>query len=73
MKYLNRWRILIALVVLIFFIEYSPLVIPKGRYHPAIDGLPFSLWLGIILAILVVSLTYIGSKLYMKIIEEENH
>jgi hypothetical protein len=72
MKYLNRWRLLVALVILIFIIEYSPLVIPKGRYNPTLDGLPFSLWLGIILTILVVSLTYIGSKLYMKIIEEES-
>jgi hypothetical protein len=71
MNYINRWRLLIASVILIFFIEYSPLVIPKGRYHPTLDGIPFSLWVGILLTIVVVSLTYIGSKLYSKIIEGE--
>jgi len=70
MDYLKRWRVLIGLLIFLFFIEYSPLVIPEGRSKPALFGVPFSLWLGIIFTTLVVLLTYIGSKIYMKVIEE---
>lgn len=71
MSYLNRWRLLVGLVVVLFFIEYSPLVIPPGEYKPMVFGIPFSLWLGTIFTIIVVALTYVGSKVYSKVIEEE--
>ena len=71
MRYLKRWRFLVGLVILLFLIEYSPLVIPQGQFKPLFFGFPYSLWLGILFAILVVSLTYIGSKIYLKVIDEE--
>jgi hypothetical protein len=72
MSYLKRWRLLVGLVVLLFLIEYSPLLIPQGQYKPILFGFPYSLWLGILCAMLVVFLTYIGSKIYPKVIDEEN-
>ncbi len=70
MYYLKRWRWLIVLVCIIGLIEYSPLIIPEGKYEPTLFGIPFSLWLGMIFTILVVLLTYLGSKIYLKVIEE---
>ena len=70
MYYLKLWRWLIVLVCIIGLIEYSPLIIPAGKYEPALFGIPFSLWLGMIFTILVVLLTYLGSKIYLKVIEE---
>ena len=67
----KRWRLLVILVVILFFIEYSPLVIPQGEYTPLAFGLPYSLWLGILFATLVVFLTYIGSRFFMDMIGEE--
>ena len=60
-------------MIILFFIEYSSLVIPPGEYTPMIFGIPFSLWLGMIFTVLVVSLTYVGSKIYSKVIEEEDN
>jgi uncharacterized membrane protein (DUF4010 family) len=71
MNHIKRWRLLVGLVILLFLIEYSPLVIPQGQYKPILFGFPYSLWLGILFAILVVFLTYIGSKIYLKVIGEE--
>lgn len=70
MTYQKRWRLLVMLIVILFLIEYSPLVIPQGEYTPFAIGIPYSLWLGILFATLVVFLTYIGSRIFMKVIGE---
>ena len=71
MSYLNRWRLLTGLVIFIFFIEYSPLVIPAGKFTPTLFGIPFSLWMGVLFTVLVVWLTYMGAKIYARKIEQE--
>lgn len=73
MLHLNRWYTIVALMFLLFLIEYSPLVIPSGQFKPMFLGLPFSLWLGIIGAALGVFLTYLASKIYRKTIGEDKN
>jgi hypothetical protein len=52
-------------------ITYTPAIIPAGRINPILMGLPYTLWMGILLTIILVTLTYIGSKVYPSQNEEE--
>lgn len=65
------WRICIAVVAVIVLITYTPAVIPSGTISPSFLGMPYSLWTGILLTILLVILTFIGSKVYPSQNEEE--
>lgn len=58
------WQITCALVVLFTALAFSPLVIPKGKYQPELLGLPYTLWMGIAVTIILVGLTYIGTKVH---------
>ncbi len=71
MNYLNHWRMLVAVMILLLFIEYSPLVLPAGQYKPMLFGIPFSLWLGIIGTALGVFLTYLAAKAHRKAFGED--
>ena len=56
------WRLCVAAVILIIIITFSPLVIAKGKINPFLFGLPYTLWMGIILTIVLVIITYIGGN-----------
>ena len=71
MNYFNRWRMLVAVMILLFLIEYSPLVISSGQYKPMLLGIPFSLWLGVIGTVLGVFLTYLAAKTHRKAFGED--
>jgi len=71
MNHINRWRIIVAAMILLFFIEFSPLVIPEGQYKPMFFGIPFSLWLGIIGAALGVLLTFFLARIHRKTFGED--
>ena len=47
-------------VVVLSAITFTPLVIPAGRYEPMLAGVPLTLWAGILIALLLVALTYVG-------------
>jgi hypothetical protein len=58
------WRICVTLVLLILALGYTPLFIPAGVYKPAVFGIPYSLWLGILVTAILVVLTFIGSRVH---------
>ncbi len=43
---------------------YTPLMIPNGVYKPMILGIPYSLWTSFLITVILVALTYIGSKVH---------
>jgi len=49
-----------ALVVTTF----TPLVIPYGIYKPLLLGLPYSLWISILISIGLVVLTFIATRVH---------
>lgn len=67
----TAWRISIAIVAIIILITYTPAVIPAGKIKPTLLGMPYSLWMGILLTIVLVTLTYIGSKIFPSQNEKE--
>ncbi|MEA3461327.1 MAG: hypothetical protein U9R49_05570 [Bacteroidota bacterium] len=58
------WTLCAVLVIVIMVLGYTPLMIPNGVYKPTILGLPYSLWTSMLATVLLVALTYIGSKVH---------
>ncbi len=65
------WRWLRTSVLIISLLTFTPLVIPQGVKDPMLFGVPYTLWVGFLEAMLLVSLTYLGTKLHPGIDEEE--
>lgn len=56
-------RILDGLAVAIFIASFSPLVIPQGESSPYLLGVPYTMWMGLLVSVLYVILAYIASTL----------
>ena len=56
------WRIYTALVFVLIVITFTPLIIPQGIYKPMVLGIPYTLWVSTLITLVLVLLTYLGSK-----------
>lgn len=54
----------IFLAVFVVAISFTPLVIPKNTFKPRLFGLPFSLWMGIFMTVVLVILTWIATRVH---------
>ena len=73
MKDKNRkyWRILRTAAIVLCLLVFTPLVIPEGVYKPELFGIPYSLWTSFIITVVLVFLTYLGTKVHRSNDEEE--
>lgn len=55
------WRILCVLAIGLTLLALSPVVIPEGRYQPELAGIPYPLWMGFLVSVLLVIVTYLGT------------
>lgn len=60
----TAWYVLIACAVLLTIITFTPFVIPQGVHKPELMGMPFTLWLTILITIVYVVLTFIGTRVH---------
>lgn len=67
-----KWNLCVLTVVCIIVMTYSPLVILPGKITPFFFGLPYTLWITILLTIVLVVLTYIGGKVIPHDEEDES-
>ena len=65
------WTLCGILVIVLMVLGYTPLMIPDGVYKPMIMGIPYSLWTSFLVTVILVTLTYIGSKVHPGSDEEE--
>lgn len=56
------WQICVTAVILIIILTFSPLVIEPGKIQPFLFGLPYTLWMGILLTIALVLITLIAGN-----------
>jgi hypothetical protein len=56
------WQLCVAAVILIIIFTFSPMVIAPGKVSPVLFGLPYTLWMGILLTIALVVITLIGGN-----------
>ncbi len=54
------WKICCALVIIIGVLTLTPLVIPEGVHQPELMGMPYTLWMGIVVSLLLWVITYVG-------------
>ena len=58
------WRVCCGLAGILAVVSFTPLVIPMGRSGPALEGLPYTLWVGLAVAVAFVALTFVGTRVH---------
>ncbi|MCB0668331.1 MAG: hypothetical protein KDC80_21040 [Saprospiraceae bacterium] len=54
-------RLAVALIVILIF---TPLVIPAHQSDPFLLGMPYSLWMGLLVSFVLLALTILGSLVH---------
>lgn len=58
------WKICCGAVILVAILTFTPVVTPVGRYQPKLMGMPYTLWVGILQAIILVAITFVGTRIH---------
>jgi hypothetical protein len=54
----------ISAALFLVIITFTPLVSPHGVYRPKFLGLPYTLWVGILITIGLVALTFLSTRIH---------
>ncbi len=60
----RAYNVLIILAILLSVLTFTPLVMPYGVYQPGFIHLPYTLWTGLLVAILFVCLTWLAVRMH---------
>ncbi|RMG21660.1 MAG: hypothetical protein D6730_17855 [Bacteroidetes bacterium] len=55
------WDLIRIAAVLVTALCLSPLVIPPNTYTPTLAGMPYSLWTSLLVCVVLLLLTYLGT------------
>jgi hypothetical protein len=58
------WRLCYGSAFVLSVLTFTPLVIPAGVYTPIVLGLPYTLWMGILITVALVLLTFLAGRVY---------
>jgi hypothetical protein len=58
------WKICYISALILSILTFTPLVIPYHTYKPMIGHVPYTMWMGFLIYILLVILTFIGIRVY---------
>lgn len=61
---MDTWKVCRILVVVSIFLTFSPLITPSGKHDPFFLGMPYTLWVGILEAFILVSITWLATKVH---------
>ena len=64
MKKSRPYKVLVLLAILLAVLTFTPLVMPYGKHQPSFLHLPYTLWTGLLVAILFVCLTWLAVRLH---------
>ena len=67
------WGLTRITLVILSVLVFTPLVIPKGIFTPELFGLPYTLWVGMLVYFFYVLLILIGISVHSKIYREEDN
>jgi len=62
----RQWLACRIVAVLTLLVALSPLTMPAGISNPSLMGTPYTLWVSLLLTILLLVLTWLGSQLQAK-------
>lgn len=58
------WRLCYGSAFTLSVLTFTPLVIPSGVHTPAVLGIPYTLWIGILITAALVLLTFGAGRFY---------
>jgi ABC-type transport system involved in cytochrome c biogenesis permease subunit len=58
------WLGCCAVMLIATILTFTPLVIPEGIYQPKLLGMPYTLWIGILMSIIMVLLVLLGTLVH---------
>ena len=61
---LTPWNLCKVAVGILILLTFTSLITPKGIHKPELFGMPYTLWVGIIEALILVGITWIGTKVH---------
>ena len=64
MKKENLWRLCKISIGVMIILTFTPLFTPSGIHEPTFIGMPYTLWIGIIEAFVLVTITWIGTQVH---------
>ena len=67
------WLIVKSMIIIISILVFTPIVTSNGDYKPELFGIPHTLWAGLLVYIILVSLNIIGVTVHSKIYEEADN
>ena len=67
------WTIIRIAIIVVSILVFTPLVIPKGVYTPELFGMPFTLWVGMVIYFTFLILILVGIAVHSKIFKEEKN
>ena len=71
MNYKLAWRIIVISVFICSTVQFSPWVLDKKMNTPNFLGMPFTLWFGILISLLIVLLTALGGYVFSRLKSDE--
>ncbi len=57
-------RLLTIAALVLSCITFTPLVIPYGKHEPSLFFFPYTIWTGLIVALLLVLVTYLATRVH---------
>jgi len=64
------WLVVKTLIIIISILVFTPLV-TSNEYNPELFGIPYTLWVGMLVYIILVSLNIVGVAVHSKIYKEK--
>ena len=58
------WNLCRIAVIILIPVAFSPLIIPKGVHRPELMGMPYALWMGMLLYIVLILITWVGTLVH---------
>ncbi len=55
------WKICYTAVLAIAILTFTPLVTPDNQFEPTLWGIPYTLWVGLLITFILLLITIIGS------------
>ena len=58
------WKFCCSTVLAIAVLTFTPLVTPDHQFEPSLWGMPYTLWVGLLVTLILLFITIIGSLVH---------
>ncbi|MDA0201453.1 MAG: hypothetical protein O2878_08005 [Bacteroidetes bacterium] len=67
----NTWRLIVGAVFICSVLQFSPWALAQNKLEPYLFGMPFTLWFGILITLLLILLTAVGGYVFARLKSDE--